>query len=74
MTIEGQPDSWRQYLETGVIPDFPEKGKYRTWDKAWNPTGFTDDPQYPGQQTCRFPLDWSPAMCFMASARERTVG
>jgi len=68
MTHEGQPDLWRHYLETGVIPDFPEKGKYRMWDKAWNPAGYADSPQYRGQQPMRFPPDWAPAMCFMAGA------
>lgn len=39
--------------------DFPEKGRYRTWDEHWNPSGFSDEPQYRGQQPVTYPLDAS---------------
>jgi hypothetical protein len=40
--------------------DFPEKGKYRTWDKHWNPTGYADTPHHRGQLPERFPPDALP--------------
>jgi hypothetical protein len=47
-----------------VPADFPNKGKFRTYDKAWNPTGWANEPQYVGQQPLRFPEDWKPDECF----------
>lgn len=45
--------------EWGPCPEnFPHKGEYRTWDKSWNPSGFSSEPQHPGQQPIRFPLWW----------------
>lgn len=37
--------------------NFPEKGKYRTWDKSWNPTGYADEPQHSGQGPIVYPPD-----------------
>lgn len=37
--------------------DFPNKGKFIEWDRAWNRTGYRDDPQYPGAQPIRYPED-----------------
>lgn len=53
---------------TGLtIPaDFPNKGKFRTYDKDWSPNGWADVPQYSGQQSLRFPEGWSPFHCFLA--------
>lgn len=47
--------------------DFPSTGRFRTWDQHWNPTGYADVAQYPGQQPLRFPEDWTPFECVMAS-------
>lgn len=56
--------------EMKTIPaSFPNKGKFRTWDKHWNPTGYADAPQYPGQQPTRFPEDWTPMQCFLEGVR-----
>lgn len=55
---------------TNIVPEsFPHKGKFRRYDKQWNllpPEQWTDEPQYPGQQPVRFPLDWTPLECFLA--------
>ena len=63
-------DPWLHFLTTGEIPDFPERGKYRAWDKSWNPIGYADEPQYRGQQPTRFPPEWSAAQCFLANSAE----
>lgn len=34
--------------------------KYRTYDRAWNRTGYADAPQYPGQQPVRDGVDFAP--------------
>lgn len=33
---------------------------YRTYDSGWNRTGYSDKPQYPGQQPCRNGIDFPP--------------
>lgn len=50
--------------------DFPNKGKYRVWDKSWNVVGYSDTPQHPGQLPIRFPEDWTPAQCFLEGVRD----
>lgn len=43
-----------------IVPfpnDFPNKGRFRTWDKDWNPTGFSDEPQHRGQVPLNYPED-----------------
>jgi hypothetical protein len=35
--------------------DFPNKGRYYTFDKRWNRSGYADTPQYSGQQPIRYP-------------------
>lgn len=39
--------------------DFPNKGKFHCWDKAWNKIGYADTPQYAGAQPIRYPEDAS---------------
>lgn len=68
------PASWFEFLATGEIPDFPAKGKYKTWDESWNPTGHADQPQYSGQMPETFPPEWAPAMCFLATRRSKADG
>ncbi|TNE38331.1 MAG: hypothetical protein EP345_17625 [Sphingomonadales bacterium] len=60
-------ESWIEAFRTGIIPDFPERGLYRIWDHHWNPSGYADVAQYPGQMPECYPLDWSPIMCFLVS-------
>jgi hypothetical protein len=55
-------------ITLALIPfpnDFPEKGRYRTWDKNWNPTGFSDEPHHKGQPPIAYPLDASPLEAFL---------
>ena len=63
--------TWTQFLDTGEVPDFPEKGRYRVWDKSWNPIGYTDEPSHAGQQPTRYPEEWTPAQCHVASQSMR---
>jgi len=65
--------SFNVYLDTGIIPDFPEKGLYRQWDKQWNPVGYGPEPHHKGQIETRFPPEWAPSMCFIAAHYERTM-
>lgn len=44
--------------------EFENKGKYRRWDRHWDPTGYADKPAYPGQQPVRFPEDATPFESF----------
>jgi hypothetical protein len=37
--------------------DFPNKGRFIEWDRAWNRIGYVDAPQYAGQQPIRYPED-----------------
>lgn len=37
--------------------EFDHKGEYQTYSSSWSPTGFAQEPQYPGQMSIRFPLD-----------------
>lgn len=37
--------------------DFPNKGRFYTFDRQWNRSGYADTPQYSGQQPIRFPED-----------------
>jgi hypothetical protein len=39
-------------------------GKYKTY-KNWVPTGYSDEPQYSGQQPIKFPEEWEPIECFL---------
>jgi hypothetical protein len=52
------------------MQDFPNRGKYRVYDRAWNRAGCSDAPQYAGQQPIRFPEEWPPARCFLEGVRE----
>lgn len=45
-------------------------GKYRTY-KNWVPTGYADEPQYPGQMPIRFPEEWTPLECFLGEQLEQ---
>jgi hypothetical protein len=63
-------ESFDQFMATGVIPDFPEKGRYRVYSHSWNPTGYADEPQYAGQLPTRFPPEWTPFQCFIAARRD----
>jgi len=45
--------------------DFPNKGKYVTYSSSWSRTGYSDDPQYPGQMPVTWPEDWSPWECWL---------
>jgi hypothetical protein len=54
-------------METGVMPDFPERGLYKQWDKAWNAIDYSETPNHTGQIQCRFPPHWAPSLCFIAN-------
>jgi hypothetical protein len=45
--------------------DFPNKGKFISWDKAWKRVGYQDEAPHPGAQPIRSPEDASPVECFM---------
>jgi hypothetical protein len=38
--------------------------KYKTY-KNWVPNGYSEEPQYPGQQPIRFPEEWTHLECFL---------
>lgn len=48
-----------------VPEDFPNKGKYRLYNKSWDHVGYSDTPTHPGQQPIRYPEDWLPLECFL---------
>jgi hypothetical protein len=56
------PEAFIEVPET-----FPNKGKYRTYSKSWDPLGWADSPQYSGQQPLNYPEEWLPLRCFLAS-------
>lgn len=47
--------------------DFPNKGKFRVYDKSWNHVGYADEAQYRGQLPITYPEDWTPLECFAGS-------
>ena len=56
-------------LTLKAVPDnFPNKGKFRIYDKGWNVIGWSDEPQYSGQLPLRFPEEWSPFECFLGGS------
>lgn len=42
---------------------FPHKGKFVTWDRQWNRSGYAAHPQYPGQMAITYPEDATPLEC-----------
>lgn len=44
---------------------FPQKGRYRAYDKQWRRIGYADVPQYRGQSPVNFPEDATPFECFV---------
>ena len=59
-------DSFSEFLETGIVPEFPSKGKFPIWSKSWAVVGYGDNPQYSGSQPLRYPPEWTPFMCHFA--------
>lgn len=58
---------WAETMSKGVMPDFPERGLYRQWDRNWNPIGYGPEPHHAGQPAVRFPPSWTPLQCFLAN-------
>jgi hypothetical protein len=52
--------------DLGLVPNWPEKGRYRKYSTAWDFIGYADEPQYPGQHRSRFPPQWTPYQCFLS--------
>jgi hypothetical protein len=73
--MAGNPPSWIEFISTGVVPDFPERGLYPQWDGAWNPTGLAATPHHKGQPPIKFPRDWSSMMILAAErSKQGTIG